>query len=65
MLSHGGEEGARIKIEKWLNPEKGNLSWLVSFVSAILDGWWSVDECTRAAYPVVNQSRLHTSFRLT
>jgi hypothetical protein len=29
MLSNGGEEGARQKIEKWLNPD-GGLSWIVS-----------------------------------
>lgn len=30
LLSAGGEEGARIKVEKWLNPENGSMSWLVS-----------------------------------
>lgn len=30
MLSDGGEDGARLKIEQWLNPAGGKLSWLVS-----------------------------------
>jgi maintenance of morphology protein 1 len=30
MLSNGGEEGARQRIERWLNPENGGLSWIVS-----------------------------------
>jgi maintenance of morphology protein 1 len=29
LLSKGGEEGARQKIERWLNPDAG-LSWIVS-----------------------------------
>jgi len=32
MLSNGGEEGARQKIEKWLNPD-GGLSWIVGLIS--------------------------------
>ncbi|KAI9632331.1 uncharacterized protein MKK02DRAFT_40635 [Dioszegia hungarica] len=28
LLSAGGEEGARVKVEKWLNPESGAMSWL-------------------------------------
>lgn len=28
LLSHGGEEGARVRIEKWLNPEGKKSSWL-------------------------------------
>jgi hypothetical protein len=30
MLREGGEEGARTRVEKWLNPEGGAMSWLVS-----------------------------------
>jgi maintenance of morphology protein 1 len=30
MLSNGGEEGARQRIERWLNPDNGGLSWIVS-----------------------------------
>lgn len=30
LLSEGGEEGARQRIEKWLNPDNSNMSWLVS-----------------------------------
>ena len=30
LLSEGGEEGARQRIEKWLNPENSSMSWLVS-----------------------------------
>ena len=29
LLSAGGEEGARQRIEKWLNPDNGAMSWLV------------------------------------
>ena len=29
LVSSGGDEGARVKIERWLNPD-GGLSWLVS-----------------------------------
>ncbi|ORY25280.1 hypothetical protein BCR39DRAFT_544734 [Naematelia encephala] len=28
LLSSGGEEGARQRVESWLNPEEGRLSWL-------------------------------------
>lgn len=34
MLSNGGEEGARQKIEKWLNPD-GGLSWIVSLLTLL------------------------------
>ena len=39
LLSDGGEEGARQRIEKLLNPESGAMSWLVSldYQSCILD----------------------------
>lgn len=33
MLSNGGEEGARQRIERWLNPDNGGLSWIVSRAS--------------------------------
>jgi maintenance of morphology protein 1 len=29
MLAGGGEEGAKLRVEKWLNPEGGRTSWLV------------------------------------
>lgn len=35
MLSDGGEDGARLKIEQWLNPAGGKLSWLVRAESCL------------------------------
>ncbi len=29
LLGSGGEEGARRRVESWLNPANGQLSWLV------------------------------------
>ena len=29
MLAGGGEEGAKLRVERWLNPDGGRTSWLV------------------------------------
>jgi hypothetical protein len=43
LLSAGGEEGARVKVEKWLNPESGAMSWLVGLTSM---EYWTTREAT-------------------
>jgi maintenance of morphology protein 1 len=65
-LSKGGEEGARQKIERWLNPN-GGLSWIVSL---LMVRWKSTNDqdpiqvtalSLGSAYPLLSNARIRPS----
>jgi maintenance of morphology protein 1 len=67
MLSNGGEEGARQKIEKWLNPD-GGLSWIVRLCSCLkqieADGQDPIQVTALSlgsAYPLLSNARIRPS----
>jgi len=66
MLSNGGEEGARQKIEKWLNPD-GGLSWIVRLSPSgtmEADGQDPIQVTALSlgsAYPLLSNARIRPS----
>ena len=66
LLSERGEEGARQKIERWLNPD-GGLSWIVGLVSikgARTDNQDPIQVTALSlgsAYPLLSNARIRPS----
>jgi maintenance of morphology protein 1 len=68
MLSNGGEEGARQRIERWLNPDNGGLSWIVSRVSVPVSFHAHYQDPIQvtalslgSAYPLLSNARIRPS----